>query len=280
MIDRATILQEMNTLQPFPAYTRRMIELGCFEGNSPQEIIDANRTTETAFAEALKLANSPYFSQHPFSSLDDALTTLGPARCSQILLAAAVVAWSRHYIQPQDSQQWRLFDHCLAVGIGAERLCQELQRDPPNHLFLLGFLHDIGKVIFEGCLKIQSKPIIDLSLEKNIPVDEAERQLLGIDHMEAGAILLRMGHFPEEFIEVIRWHHLPDSLDPPPFALDLVHTADVLALLMGIGPESEGLNYRTSKNTETRLALRNRNIENVLCQLNDDMEQTSSLWKT
>ncbi len=166
----------------------------------------------------------------------------------------------------------RYWDHCLAVALGMEKLVEMMEMEPPDFLFATGFLHDVGKMALDHFPFSDAIAIIRQAEEKGLSVDEMERQILGIDHMEIGAILLGQWNFPLAVIEAIRWHHLPDSFSGDSRLLDLVHVADAVSLMMGIGPQSEGLNYQTSSQVKERLDLNIKKIEELIFRIQDELD--------
>jgi HD-like signal output (HDOD) protein len=100
---------------------------------------------------------------------------------------------------------------------------------------------------------------------EEIPFDEAERRVLGIDHAEVGAVLLESWGLPADIVEAVRYHHRPDDFEGDPLGVDLVHIADILSMESGIGAgEMDGLCYRVSPGAGSRRRLRALEKESVL----------------
>jgi HD-like signal output (HDOD) protein len=90
--------------------------------------------------------------------------------------------------------------------------------------------------------------------------------MFGIDHAEIGANILRRWSFPPSMISAVRWHHEPDSAPKPNHLIDVVHVADVLCLMSGIGVGREGLQYRPSPSACERIGLTEEHLERVVSQ--------------
>jgi hypothetical protein len=56
----------------------------------------------------------------------------------------------------------------------------------------------------------------------------------------------------------------------PNMMVDLVHVADAIALMVGIGINSEGMNYKASSEIKKRLNLSRNTVEIVASQLLPD----------
>ena len=74
---------------------------------------------------------------------------------------------------------------------------------------LFGLVHDIGAVALQF-LPRDTLDILHNLVEGGCPPAYAERFLLGRDHGEIGAVLIAQWHFPEEFIDAVRFHHQPE----------------------------------------------------------------------
>jgi len=68
---------------------------------------------------------------------------------------------------------------------------------------------------------------------------------------------------PAGLVQVVRWHHEPDKVATPEPRLDIVHIADVLCLMLGMGTGREGLGYAPAESAMTRLGLKSTDLETV-----------------
>ena len=74
-------------------------------------------------------------------------------------------------------------------------------------------LHDVGKIVFDEYFHDGFLEALDLSLEEEIPLIEAELRAIGVDHTEIGTWLGMRWKLPVDLLPVMRSHHDPDSLD-------------------------------------------------------------------
>ncbi len=68
---------------------------------------------------------------------------------------------------------------------------------------------------------------------------------------------------PKEVISAVRWHHDPDAADEISMLTDIVHVANVLCLMIGIGVGREGLQYKPSPVVTKRLGIKSVHLERV-----------------
>jgi HD-like signal output (HDOD) protein len=62
-----------------------------------------------------------------------------------------------------------------------------------------------------------------------------EREVLGVDHAELGAMYLRKQRLPEVFVEIVQCHHNPQQSRLQPQITAAVHVADLLVRHTKIG---------------------------------------------
>ncbi|MBN1825065.1 MAG: HDOD domain-containing protein [Candidatus Eisenbacteria bacterium] len=192
-------------------------------------------------ARILKVVNSAYYGgQEPITSVQTAVARMGMRAVNNIALSTAV--FSAFGEQEEDGfdreEFWR---HSISAGIASvvvyERAQQHMQsRYGKDVLHLAGLLHDIGKIIFDQFFHNEFHEALRVSRDRKIPLNEAEREVLGSDHAEVGAWLGMKWNLSSDILQVIRWHHEPEKTDVENWGLAAVcHTADYICNLEKIG---------------------------------------------
>ncbi len=214
-------------------------------------------------ANLLKLANSAYYGfARKIGSLHQAIVMLGTRQIVRMVMAACMSTVMNDPVIGYGLNPGDLWRHAIAVSVASEGLLRELGRPAAPEIFTAALLHDIGKLILGRFVREQF-PEIDAQAAGDTPFQEAERRVLGIDHAEVGADILRRWRLPETIVASVRWHHDPDAAPQPSDMIDLVHVADVLCLMIGVGVGREGLHYAPSAMASSRLDLKSRHLETV-----------------
>ena len=78
-------------------------------------------------------------------------------------------------------------------------------------LFVVGLLHDIGKIIIDQYLHKYLLDIISIMQTDNILMFEAENNILGVDHSHIGRWLAESWNLPTHIKMGISLHHQPPS---------------------------------------------------------------------
>jgi putative nucleotidyltransferase with HDIG domain len=162
----------------------------------------------------------------------------------------------RKPVKGYDMESDGLWHHSIATAICAEQLAKSLKLVNAEEAFTAGLLHDMGKILLGTFVEIDDEPIKELVQTQSLSFNEAERQVLGIDHAEAAAELLQYWKLPDNVVAAARWHHSPDQAEEQHRSIvDLVHVADILCTRMGWGIGTDGPLYCLNEEAEERLGI-------------------------
>lgn len=188
-------------------------------------------------ATLLRLANSAlYGGEGSVMDLRTAVLRLGFDAVSNLGTGAAVIRTLKGGAHLDATRLWQ---HSVAVGLTAKGVCVLAKRHgQAETAFLTGLLHDIGKIALDTCFPEEYAQVLQRVAEGAFFVD-AEHEVLGMDHPEAGSLLAADWSFPTAISEVIRDHHAPN---PGDFLPNLIHLADLLVRTrIPMGPADERL---------------------------------------
>jgi len=217
-------------------------------------------------ANILKLANSAYFGiPSKVGSVRQAVLLLGLKRLIQIVIASCVSAIMNKPVPGYDLPPGELWRHSLAVTAAAEGLVRELKVEAADEIFTAALLHDVGKLVLGGFVADDFDEI-ERAASGGITFEAAENMVLGTTHADIGADILCQWSLPSNIVNAVRWHHNPDSAEHSDPMLDIVHVANVLCLMIGIGVGRDGLQHQPSGAAVARLGLAPGHLEKVASQ--------------
>ncbi len=274
MKSREAVLAMLPTVPALPSAGIQFMEA---TRNPEAKVDDLVRILEydpSLTSNLLRLVNSPLFAgNRPIHSVREALIRLGFSKVLQLALTAAFAPLGRRPVAGYDLPPGAILRNAIASALAVRELAKAAEVDEGDYIFTAALLHDIGKIVMGAFAAADVGAVAAAAAERNLPFDEAEREVLGIDHAEAGAELLKAWGLPGPIVAAVRWHHDPDRADPVCVGNDLVHLADQLTALVGIGAGVDGLQYRPSGGALSRLNIGPEAVEaaacNVLFQLED-----------
>jgi len=217
-------------------------------------------------ANILKLANSAYFGiPSKVGSVRQAVLILGLKRLIQMVIASCVSAIMDKPVPGYDLPPGELWRHSIAVSVAAEGLVKELEIGAAEEIFTAALLHDVGKLVLGNFVKSDFSKI-EAALNQNVSFEAAEDMVLGTNHADIGAQILTQWSLPSDIVNAVRWHHTPESAGKNGPMLDIVHVANGLCLMIGIGAGKDGRQYKTSEAVVERLGLAPCHLDRVASQ--------------
>jgi HD-like signal output (HDOD) protein len=103
----------------------------------------------------------------------------------------------------------------------------------PGDAYIAGLLHDFGKAVFAQFMATEFHEALARSRERNIPLHEAELEVVGADHALVGSMLATKWQFPGHLVACIRDHHNAEA--EPTALMDCVRVANQICRLRSIG---------------------------------------------
>ncbi len=227
----------------------------------------------------LRLANSSYFCRgNLVTNVKEAVLRLGIKRVFQLVIASGIAPRVKGELKGYGLPPGDLLKHSVAVALASEELGNTLNVTTPPHTFTAGLLVNIGKTVLGEYLEIDAGPIIDLAMDKGIRFDEAEREILGIDHCELGALLLEYWGIPDEICLVVRYRLYPAAYETHDLCLDLVHAGNAIAMMSGIGMGIDGMQYQLDDDVVDRLDLSPTEVQAVMEEMLTHLDELNSLF--
>jgi len=202
-------------------------------------------------------------------NVSEAVTRLGRRPLIRIALeqqlTETLAGVGRAYgLRRQDAWAGALFG-----ALAAELLAAGEDGVDPGLAFTCALLRDIGKLAVDAMLlPDEAAGLGSGGDERTRSFLELERDRLGADHAEIGAMLARRWELPEEVAAAIAAHHAPappdDERHDP--LHDVVHAADAMGLWAGMATGHDGLRYPLAEHVQERILRSNRRVESVMAE--------------
>ncbi|MDR3710242.1 MAG: HDOD domain-containing protein [Capsulimonadaceae bacterium] len=232
-------------------------------------------------ARVLKMANSAFYgAPRRISTLTDAIVLLGMRAIRDMAMSVSCQDLLDREVHGYSIRRGDLWKHSSCVGFAAQQLARRAKYSVAEEAFVAGLLHDIGKVIISHRLSDEFVEITRRSEEQGVAYYDAERMVLGFDHAEIGARMCERWNLPPQLVTTIRYHHNPSAQPDSPPLTRIVHLADVLCMMLGIGLGGDGLRYKLEDGVVASLGLDDEAIEQVLSMVIEyaamDVEQDTT----
>ncbi len=277
MLDK--ILQTIERIPAFPATVRKVEELISSGDYSAAQLARVIELDQAIAAQILKMSNSAYFGvRQPIRSIMDAVTYLGQENIIRAVRTAGISKFYHGPVKGYVPTGIQLWEHSVAVALMSQILFQKLYRRRNPQLYTAALLHDVGKLVMGEFVGESFQKVMELVIHHGRSFLEAEEQLIGINHAEAGRRIAEHWKFPEDIMEAIAFHHRPDLLEKENKTIPwLVYLSDQICLMTGIGVGEDGLAYRGLGEVIEKFNLRMRDVEESIVELTDQLEAARGL---
>jgi putative nucleotidyltransferase with HDIG domain len=195
-----------------------------------QEDIDINvlakkvAQDQALTAKTLRFANSSFYgTPSKVTTIQQAITLLGVANVRNLITAAAI-SGSFPENQCAGFNFKAFWKHSMATALCAKLLARH-SRVNTDYAFTAGLLHDIGRLVLVTRFPEHYAAALAYRVSHDCYMLEAERAILGIDHVIAGHALAVHWHFSETMQHAIVGHHEPEKSGSGAL-VSLVHVAN------------------------------------------------------
>jgi diguanylate cyclase (GGDEF)-like protein len=157
----------------------------------------------------LKVINSAQYGfPRSISSIDRAVSLLGLKPVRSLVLSLSLPAMQRSGTKLPIETFWKT---SLAGAMVAYQLSLKLRRSSPEDDLVAGLLRDLGMLVLHQVFPAEYATLLQHPVEVlGRSQCQMEEELLGVNHAEVCAFLLRRWRLPEDLTEAVRYHHAPE----------------------------------------------------------------------
>jgi putative nucleotidyltransferase with HDIG domain len=134
------------------------------------------------------------------------LTVIGRRHLGRLTLEAETYRFLQRVPGAGRASRGQMHLPALEVAAVATETASRTQaRVDSAHLAAL--LHDVGKLTLPSAFGEQATDAVTAQADSGAAQARLERELLGVDHAYAGALLAERSGADDEVVEAISWHH-------------------------------------------------------------------------
>jgi putative nucleotidyltransferase with HDIG domain len=269
------LAQDVQDLPSLPAVVMELLS------NIEQENIDisvlAKKVSydQALTAKTLRLANSASFGlQVKVATIQQAITFLGFQTTRNLITAAAVTGCFPNGRCPgfNDKAFWR---HSIATAACSRSLARRL-RFNQDVAFTAGLLHDIGRLVLVSGHPQAYGEVLAWRAAHDGEWLDAERAVLGVDHVDAGVALAEHWNFSDTMRQAIAWHHAPETAGAG-FLAAIVHVANAVVHALDLAGEEDELAPALSSVAWSAMGLNEEAYLDLFRETEQQLEEMSAI---
>lgn len=209
-MNSAALLSKVDELPRLPKAIAELLDAVNNEDTSIKEVCEKLSRDPVLSARVLRLANSARFgSSREVGSIDDAVVRLGMQTLRTLVIASAVVGAVPKVEGIDLGDFW---GNTFEVAT----ICQELAKrlgTLPEEAFTCGILHSIGELLIASG-EPEKSAAIRAAVAEGADRHLMEKEMLGYDSADIGAMLAQNWKFTPALVKGIRFQDAPKTCEP------------------------------------------------------------------
>ncbi len=221
-MDPQQIVAEFKDIPPMPNVMVKALSVIKNPATGIAELAKIMQVDQAISTKTLSLVNSAFYGfRQQITSINKALVVLGMMKAKNIIMSLAL----KQMMTAQGSRE--LWEHSIKCAVAAEILAKEYRVINPDDAFVIGFLHDIGKMLLNAKNPLKYSKVKYLASQGNVSLIDIEDAQFGTNHCVLGALISKKWQLPVILTNCIRYHHDP-AQSSLPTVCGIVYCADRL----------------------------------------------------
>jgi HD-like signal output (HDOD) protein len=268
------ILRTLKDLPPMPQVAQKAREVMAKPTSSFSDLAKVIETDQAIVTRILKIANSPYYGlSGKVSSVQHAAVILGSKALMEMLNLACSNEILGRTLAGYNLDAGDLWTHSLAVAAGSQILARRVKPELEQDAFAAGLIHDVGKIILDPYIEERKETFQAFVNKGSETFLNAEKHILGFDHAELASEACQKWQIPSAMATAIRYHHDPSRAKDDTLSF-IVHAADAIAIMSGIGAGLDGMLYTLHPEAMKRLNLKPDDVSSLMGQIAEFVDKT------
>ncbi len=237
-----TVVDRINNLPTLPQVVELVISMIEDPNTTASQLAAVISKDQALMAKVLKVVNSAYYGMpRKISTLNQATVILGFSTIKNLVLSASIFGAFDDRYSNQRFNRVKFWEHSIGTAVGARVLSKRIGLGNPEELFVAGLVHDIGKVVIDEYLHEDFLKILDIVETRNVRILDAEQEVLNFGHPILGEWVASKWNLPQDLVAAIAYHHTPTLANGFKKMVSVVHLADAISRIEGIGYGGDSL---------------------------------------
>ena len=278
-------LDDVIDLPSLPEIVTKLSEAVDDQNTSAADLANIMADDPAITAKILRLVNSAYYgrtsSGREITSVSYAIARMGFREVKNVVFSLSVFNLFQSKSAVIDLKGF--WHHSVSVAISTRVILDfvvaslgESVAVDGDSLHVTGLLHDIGILVLNQYFRDDFEKAFAISREGEMPLHEAERKVLGIDHAAVGAYVARHWKLPANVVRGIEFHHEPNRefKDSDAQLVQIVNLGDFICNLHWPEHTGENLHGESHLYSLKALNLPMKNLSEILDLIEEDASRS------
>jgi len=271
---------ELDSLPSPPALAAELIELTSHEDVRIAQIAALVERDPALTSKLLQHCNSAaYGLRHKVSSIERATVLLGIRQVKCLALGFVILTRS-DMMRPKGFDFPHFWTRASVTAVSARLLANQVLRTMVGEAFVAGLLQDIGVLLLAHVAPKEYGAVAGTIAHCGRRLHEAEESVLGINHLEAGAAMLRAWGLPDVICDAVAYHHYPQLYQGDRSIEEVVEVVAAASEITNLfcEPHKGGSLERVLRVCAGFFHLREEEVHDLLGKVADDAQETTWLF--
>lgn len=229
MMDPKTLVKDLDQLVSLPDVCIRVNHLMGSGNYSSAQVAEIISQDADISARLLRVVNSSFYGlPTKIETLSRAITIVGADDLRNLVMAATAMRTFTG-IPKQLVDMTEYWQHSVTTGVMAQSLAKYSNVLHSERLFVMGLLHDIGRLVIYLTLAEKATDVLYITGGDNWILPQTESEVIGFTHLDVGAELMHSWGLPESFAAVAGYNNRPQEAGDYQLETSLVHIAKAIA---------------------------------------------------
>lgn len=206
------VLSRLEKLPALPGVVHQVIRLTGDPNSRAEDFVSLFSNDQALTAKLLRIVNSPFYGlARAVTTIPKAIVILGHRSLKSLVLASASTGYSQIDSTEYGYTGNGLWLHSVSVARMIRYLSKSwlhVESEIVDELFVVGLMHDIGKIVLVPELaRYSDECAVFMNEHQTSDVTAMETAILGIDHCEVGAMIVDRWNIGEGIGCAITDHH-------------------------------------------------------------------------
>lgn len=267
------ILRNVKSLPPMPQVMVKAAEIMARPDVNPIELANLIKNDQALVAGVLKVANSAYYGfKGKVSSIQHAASLFGSKRLAEIIASISATGLLGKAFKGYGLKDGDMWMHSMGAAHTSKLIAEKIESEYINDAYMSGLLHDAGKILLNPYV-IERKVFFEKAMEEGSRTIQAvEKELLGFDHADIASAVCDKWNLPPRISSAIKYHHKPSVSGGDELAY-IVHIADAITSMAGIGTGSSQSVYRLDETAEIFLGIEVKALNTIKNRVMDHVRE-------
>jgi len=210
-MDAQTFLKKLDSIPDIPTLPNIVVKVNEMLQDDDTSIKKLSKVIEkdqSIVTKILRLVNSTFYGfRSKIRNIPHAVIVLGFNTIRNAVVSVSII---KTFSGKETFEGFEITDfwkHSIGVAVTSRYLSERTRLDSPDDCFVVGLLHDIGKVVLSQHFTELFGGVWKSIKEDKLCFYEAEQKLLPVNHAQIGGYLTKEWQFPVSLIDTITHHH-------------------------------------------------------------------------